>query len=169
MDPCTTYRDAHAWLRWLLGRTLAACETLTHEELHRPFPIGLGSVHATLVHLAGAERIWICVLESDEPGIVMPQPADLPDLAAIRAHLAASRARWDAYLSRLTPAELARVVERHRDGRVFRQTAGDSVMQVPTHALYHNAQLSFMFRSMGRSLPDSSWILWGRERVGQPH
>jgi uncharacterized damage-inducible protein DinB len=38
-------------------------------------------------------------------------------------------------------------------------------MQVPTHALYHNAQLSFMLRSMGRQLPDSSWILWGRERL----
>jgi uncharacterized damage-inducible protein DinB len=49
---------------------------------------------------------------------------------------------------------------------VFRQTVADSIMQVPTHALYHNAQLSFMFRSMGRSLPDSSWIGWGRERAG---
>lgn len=165
MDPCTTCRDAHAWLRWLTGRTLAACEALTHEERHRPFPIGIGSVHATLVHLAGAERIWIAVLEGDDAGVTMPDAAALPDLASIRAHLAASRVRWDAYLDRLTPAELARVVERHRDGRVFRQTAGDAVMQVPTHALYHNAQLSFMFRSMGHALPDSAWIGWGRERV----
>ena len=166
MDPCTTCRDAHAWLRWLTGRTLAACEALTHDELHRAFPIGIGSVHATLMHLAGAERIWISVLEGTDAGIAMPDAATLPDISSIRAHLAASRARWDAYLDRLTPAELARVVERHRDGRVFRQTAGDAVMQVPTHALYHNAQLSFMFRSMGHALPDSAWILWGRERVG---
>lgn len=165
MDACTTCRDAHAWLRWLTARTLDACGTLSHDELHRQFPIGIGSVHATLVHLAGAERIWISVLENDDAGIVMPTPADLPDLAAIRAHLAASRVRWDAYLARLTPAELARIVERHRDGRTFRQTAHDAVMQVPTHALYHNAQLSFMFRSMGHSLPDSAWIGWGRERV----
>jgi hypothetical protein len=40
-------------------------------------------------------------------------------------------------------------------------------MQVPTHALYHNAQVSFMMRSMGHALPDSSWILWGRERLAQ--
>jgi uncharacterized damage-inducible protein DinB len=166
MDPCTTCRDAHAWLRWLTGRTLAACEALTHDELHRAFPIGIGSVHATLMHLAGAERIWISVLEGTDAGITMPDAAALPNIASIRAHLAASRARWDAYLDRLTPAELARVVERHRDGRVFRQTAGDAIMQVPTHALYHNAQLSFMFRSMGHALPDSAWILWGRERVG---
>ena len=162
MDPCSTCRDAHAWLRWLTGRTLDACATLSHDELHRQFPIGLGSVHGTLVHLAGAERIWIAVLENDDAGVTMPEAGALPDVASIRAHLAASRARWDAYLARLTPAELGRVVERHRDGKVFRQTAGDAVMQVPTHALYHNAQLSFMFRSMGHALPDSSWILWGR-------
>lgn len=166
MDPCTPYRDAHAWLRWLTGRTLDACEALSHEELHRAFPIGIGSVHATLVHLAGAERIWISVLEQDDAGIMMPPAAELPDVASIRAHLAASRVRWDAYLAGLVPSELARMVERHRDGRVFRQTVADSIMQVPTHALYHNAQLSFMFRSMGRSLPDSAWIMWGRERVG---
>ena len=162
MDPCSTCRDAHAWLRWLTGRTLDACAALSHVELHRQFPIGLGSVHGTLVHLAGAERIWIAVLENDDAGVTMPEAGALPDVASIRAHLAASRSRWDAYLARLTPAELGRVVERHRDGKVFRQTAGDAVMQVPTHALYHNAQLSFMFRSMGHALPDSSWILWGR-------
>jgi uncharacterized damage-inducible protein DinB len=134
MDPCSTCRDAHAWLRWLTGRTLDACAALSPEELRREFPIGIGSIHGTLVHLA-------------------------------RAHLAASRMRWDAYFARLTPAELGRVVERHRDGKVFRQTAGDAIMQVPTHALYHNAQISFMFRSMGHSLPDSSWIAWGRDRL----
>ena len=162
MDPCSTCRDAHAWLRWLTGRTLDACATLSHDELHRSFPIGIGSVHGTLVHLAGAERVWIAVLENDDAGVVMPDAGALSDLAAIRAHLAASRTRWDAYLARLTPAELGRVVERHRDGKIFRQTAGDAIMQVPTHALYHNAQLSFMFRSMGHALPDSSWIGWGR-------
>ena len=165
MDPCLTCRDAHAWLRWLTGRTLDACEALPREELHRSFPIGIGSIHATLVHLAGAERIWIAVLENDDAGVMMPDAGALPDIASIRAHLDASRKRWDAYLARLTPAELSRIVERHRDGKVFRQTAGDAIMQVPTHALYHNAQVSFMFRSMGHSLPDSSWIAWGRDRM----
>ena len=45
--------------------------------------------------------------------------------------------------------------------------ASDALMQVPTHALYHNAQISFMMRSMGHQLPDSSWILWGRERIAK--
>jgi uncharacterized damage-inducible protein DinB len=165
MDPCSTYRDAHRWLRWMTGRTLDACEALPAEEFRQQFPIGIGSVHATLVHLAGAERIWISVLEHTDAAVSMPDPAALPDVAAVRASLAESRARWDRFLDGLIPEECTRVVERVRDGKAFRQTVGDVLMQVPTHALYHNAQLSFMFRSMGRTLPDSSWILWARERL----
>lgn len=162
----TPYLNAHTWLRWLTDRTIAACESLEAEELRREFPIGIGSVHGTLVHLAGAERIWISVLQNDDAGVFMPSPQMLPDIASIKAHFSQSRVRWDAYLNALEAAELERIVERHRDGRVFRQTAADAIMQVPTHALYHNAQLSFMFRTMGRQLPDSAWIGWGRERIG---
>ena len=164
MDQLTVIRDAHAWLRWLSGRTLDACAALPDADLRREFPIGLGSVHATLVHLVGAERIWIGVLEGDA-AVSMPAAAELPDVASIRRAYADVRRRWDGSLARLDAAECARIVSRVRDGREFRQSVADSLMQVPTHALYHNAQLSFMLRSMGHQLPDSSWILWGRERL----
>jgi uncharacterized damage-inducible protein DinB len=165
MTPTDTVRDAHAWLRWLTGRTLEACSALSPDEFRREFPIGIGSVHATLVHLVGAERIWIEVLEGSNAALSMPSRDELPDAAAIGAAWREVRPRWDAYLARLDAKELARVCVRVRDGKEFRQSVADILMQVPTHALYHNAQLSFMFRSMGHALPDSSWILWGRERL----
>lgn len=165
MTTTDTVRDAHAWLRWLTGRTLEACAALPPDEFRREFPIGIGSVHATLVHLVGAERIWIAVLEGSNAALSMPSHDELPDAAAIAAAWNDVRPRWDAYLARLDERELAAVRVRVRDGKEFRQSVADILMQVPTHALYHNAQLSFMFRSMGRTLPDSSWILWGRERL----
>jgi uncharacterized damage-inducible protein DinB len=168
MDQLTTIRDAHAWLRWLSGRTLAAAETLTHDELHRRFEIGLGSVHGTLVHLYGAECIWIEVVQGRNGALTMPPPDAFPTLARLRDAWGEVRLQWDAYLAQLTPAACERIVTRSRDGKTWNQRVGDALMQVPTHALYHNAQLSFMFRSMGKQLPDSSWILWSRERVAQP-
>lgn len=164
MHRIDTVRDAHAWLRWMTGRSLDAAGSLRDDEFRREFPIGIGSVHKTFAHLVGAERIWIGVLEGDA-ALSMPDPASLPDVAAVRAALDDVRARWDGYLARLDERELARVVVRERDGKKYSQSVADACMQVPTHALYHNAQLSFMFRSMGHALPDSSWILWGRERI----
>ena len=159
-----TLRDAHAWLRWLTHRSVDACRALPEDELHRAFPIGLGSVWNTLLHMHGAERIWIAALEGTE---VRPMPTrdEIPDFARLDADWADVRGRWDRYLAALTVAEAGRVMERHRDGKVFRQVVRDVLMQVPTHALYHNAQLSFMFRSMGRPFPDSAWLLWGRDRL----
>ena len=164
MDELTTFRDAHRWLRWLTVRGVDACRALAADELHRPFEIGLGSVWGTLLHMHGAERIWIAALEGTEVR-GMPAREEIPDWARLDAEWTGVRSRWDRYLAALTPAETARVMERHRDGKVFRQEVRDVLMQVPTHALYHNAQLSFMFRSMGRQFPDSAWLLWGRDRL----
>jgi uncharacterized damage-inducible protein DinB len=95
----------------------------------------------------------------------MPTATELPTMEAIDQAWPAVHARWDAYLARLDERELSRIVSRVRDGKTHSQRVADALMQVPTHALYHNAQLSFMLRSMGKQLPDSSWILWARERL----
>lgn len=166
MDNLSNIRESHAWLRWLTGRTMQATRTLSPEELHRAFPIGLASVFETLLHLLGAEMVWIGVLNGTVDKVVWPTREAYPDLDAIEKAWKVTRADWDRYLVALTPAECNRVVERTRDGKTYRQRAVDACMQVPTHALYHNAQLSFMFRSLGRSLPDSSWIGWAREQQG---
>ncbi len=162
-------REAHDWLRWLTSRTCEAARTLTSEEFTREFPIGIGSVRNTLVHLLGAERIWIAVIEETDPAVSMPSATDYPTIASIEADWPAVHARWGAYLSRLDEREMGRVVSRVRDGKTYAQRVHDALMQVPTHALYHNAQMSFMFRSMGHQLPDSSWILWARDRLSRAH
>lgn len=166
-DPATI-RDAHQWLRWMTGRTLAAARTLAQDDLHRAFPIGIGSVFSTMLHLCGAEFIWIHIVTGRADGLVMPGPDRCPDLDAVERLWAQTRTQWDGFLAQLDAGECARIVHRTRDGKTYAQRVGDACMQVPTHALYHNAQLSFMFRSMGKSLPDSSWINWARERCGTP-
>jgi uncharacterized damage-inducible protein DinB len=51
MNNLSNIHEAHAWLRWLTGRTMQATRTLSADELHREFPIGLKSVFETLRHL----------------------------------------------------------------------------------------------------------------------
>ena len=57
MNSNTIACDAHDWLRWMTGRTLDAVAKIPDADFRREFPIGMGSVHATIVHLVGAERI----------------------------------------------------------------------------------------------------------------
>lgn len=164
MDGITLIRDTHAWMRWLTGRTLHAATAIPDLDFRREFPIGCGSIHGTLTHLIGAERVWIGALQGDAAA-TMATTAEFPSIASMHAAWPSVRSRWDAYLNQLTDTECNRIIARVRDGKEFRQQVSDVLLQLPTHALYHNAQMSFMFRQMGHSLPDSSWILWRREQL----
>ena len=64
MSDLQTIRDAHHWLRWLTDRTMKASRGLSADDLHRKFPIGIDTVFETLLHLLGAEMVWIGVLGS---------------------------------------------------------------------------------------------------------
>ena len=166
MDSITLIRDTHRWMRWLTGRTLDAASALPDADFRREFPIGSGSVHGTLTHLLGAERIWMNAIHGDATA-VMASTQEFPSIDSIRTGWPVIRSAWDTYLSQLTEDECSRVIMRVRDGKEVRQLVRDIVLQLPTHALYHNAQISFMFRQMGHSLADSSWILWRREQLAQ--
>ena len=166
MDSIPLIRDTHRWMRWLTGRTLDAASALPDADFRREFPIGSGSVHGTLTHLLGAERIWMNAIHGDATA-VMASTQEFPSIDSIRTGWPVIRSAWDTYLSQLTEDECSRVVMRVRDGKEVRQLVRDIVVQLPTHALYHNAQISFMFRQMGHSLADSSWILWRREQLAQ--
>jgi uncharacterized damage-inducible protein DinB len=163
-------REAHEFLRWSTDRFMATARTYSDDELHRTLPIGLGSVFETLLHLLGAEMIWIGVVTGTVDRVVWPTRESHSDLEAIERQWKATRAEWDRYLAALTPPECDRIVERVRDGKVYKQRCSDACMQVPTHALYHAAQLSFIHRNLRGEGPnpfsDSSWIVWARQRAG---
>ncbi len=166
MDSITLIRETHSWMRWLTGRTLEAASALPDADFRREFPIGSGSVHGTLTHLLGAERIWMNAIHGNATA-VMATTEEFPSIDSMRNGWPVIRGAWATYLSQLTDDECSRVVMRVRDGKEVRQLVRDILVQLPTHALYHNAQMSFMFRQMGHSLPDSSWILWRREQLAQ--
>lgn len=171
MHSIETVRTLHEWLRWTIDRTLASCRDLSEEERHRRFEIGLGSVHETLVHLCWAESLWIGVITDTVAEVPDPTLQNFPDLDALEAAWPRARAKWATFLDAVTPEEFERIMTRERNGRVFRQRVLDGCLQVPTHALYHMAQLSFMFRAMGRTgesaFPDSSYVNFARERLGE--
>lgn len=158
-------KDMHEWLRWNTARSMAAARTLTEAELHRGFEMGLGSVFETLLHLHSAEALWLKVINGETEGLAMLTRNDLPTLDAIARAWPDVRRGWDLLIASTDEAGLSREIVRVREGREFRQRVLDAMIQLPTHALYHNAQMSSMFRQMGKQLPDSSYIIWAREQA----
>lgn len=158
----------HEHRLWVRTRLLAAASALSTEQLHQTFPIGLGSVFASLAHLYGAEFVWNAALRN-EVGPRFPQPGDFPDLAALLRAWSDLDEAWAAELEVLDDAALSRPVTRKNlAGVVFTTSASDVYVHVCTHAFYHTAQIVNMLRQLGAdvgatALPETNFIVFARE------
>lgn len=133
----------------------------------RSFPIGLGTIRATLVHIAAAEVAYVRRLsgkdipQAESPFTVERQPEFAPFVKA-----------WmqQAPVTRETLANLGdptRVVEFM--GRIpkparIRATAGGIAGQVLFHEVHHRAQVMAMLRQSGAAAEnlDYSVLMWER-------
>ncbi len=69
---------------WANERTRNACAALTPEQYTRDLGSSFRSVHDTLVHILGAQWIWLERFHGRSPA-ALPAPAAYADFAAVRA------------------------------------------------------------------------------------
>lgn len=141
---------------WGNRRILALCAPLTRDQFHRPFPIGPGSLHATLTHIISAMFRWSdriagrpvrASLEAPRPDFPEPTdhrdrtPQELLDLAG-NAHQ--SLANLKAHVI----ASPSAIVHATFSGKRFQFTAAGAFVHVLTHGHYHRAQCMNMLRHL---------------------
>src|SRR5688500_16909450 len=156
MDAMSLIRRLHEHRNWVTERLMAACESLSDEQLQQPFSIGQGSVWKSLLHLYAAEYVWLeALLGNDDPMTPGDLPRRLPgnqlgqgaigSLAELRERWAGLNRRWDAYLAELRPESLDELVYKWStsfgQGRRFGTRRADVLMHVCTHAQYTVAQV----------------------------
>jgi uncharacterized damage-inducible protein DinB len=146
--------------RWATRNMLDACAPLSHEQLHRRFEMGRGSVHDTTAHIIGAMRRWQDMLAGrpDRPRIDQDgMEHSIAELIALHEQIAEEFAQ----LARGQP--LDGVITAERGGKKYAFTRGAILVHVTTHGMHHRAQCLNMLRHLGVSpLPLSSVLEWIR-------
>ena len=179
MDAVSLIKRLHQHRAWVNRNLLAAIGSLSNDQLRQPFPIGQGSIWQSLLHLYGAEYVWLTALQGDEAAAV---PGDLPgkltgnqeDKGGIRTleklqhDWSMLDDRWNRYLTVLTPESLDDTVYKKRSGSTDTTRYGtrraDVLMHVCTHASYTTAQVVNMLRQTGvTQLPDVMLIALARQ------
>lgn len=166
---------------WGTRRLLEICATLTHEQFHRRFDIGPGSLHDTLAHVVGAMRRWADRIAGrllrpsfDRP--VRPGAVDAEvklmtpaELIAVLDEAAADLAAVAAECRRPGGLGMDTVIEVSFGKTVYRFTRGASLVHVLTHGTHHRAQCLNMLKRLGEpdlageGLPEVAVADWQAE------
>jgi uncharacterized damage-inducible protein DinB len=106
------------------------------------------SVHATLVHMAGAEWIWLRRWHGDSPS--RPPVGEYPTVASLRERFHALDREREAFVAGVSDERLQQPFE-YRDlaGNAMRLPLVQSMQHVVNHGTYHRGQVTTMLRQLG--------------------
>lgn len=149
--------------RWANLRFLDAADELAPEEFLRELRSSFPSVRETLIHLIGAEWVWLSRWQGTSP-TGFPEASELTSIQAIRDRWDALWEDQQAFLEGLTPEAESRPVHyRLFSGEEDEQTLGELMRHVINHATYHRGQLVTFLRQLGRTPPSTDYIRFLRE------
>ena len=156
-------RDLYAYNRWATELVLDAAEKLTPEQLLAPGTAGHGSVRDTLVHFMRAQKGWLSwwdgSLSANDAYNLRWDPADYPDVAALRSLWASLEAQTEAFARGLSDADLARVYENTLpNGLVTRLLLSKMMLHVANHGTQHRSEVAAMLTDFGQSPGDLDYI-----------
>ncbi|HEU5299856.1 MAG TPA: DinB family protein [bacterium] len=158
--------EAYDYLVEARGRVFDRVRALPQAQYTRRQPFGLGSIRATLVHMADIEWWYTSMLEGDPPGSAPfpfrafsrtgfpPLESAWGDLAGRTRRALGAGAGWER------PIEDRWTTKRWTHG--IHTTANGVAVQLLFHEVHHRAQVMAMLRLLGRPVQgvDYSLMRW---------
>ena len=134
---------------WSNQRSLEACAALSNEQFTRNLGSSFPSGRDTLVHILGAEWVWLERWHGRSPA-ALPPGMEFPDLASVRARWADVGRGLKDFVAGVSDADLRCVIEyRNFKGNTFAYPLQEMMQHVVNHGTYHRGQIAGMLRQLG--------------------
>ena len=154
----STIRNFFAFGRWANRTTLESVAALTPEEYARPIGGSFGSVQGTLVHLYGADWVWLERFHGRSPR-ALPAGDDLASLETLARKWREVEAGQDAYIAALTQERLAEPLSYVAfSGDSFTRRLGDALLHLANHGTYHRGQVATLLRQLGHKATSTDFL-----------
>ena len=145
----TDFKILFEFNSWANARTIQALDSLPEEQLYVDLKNSFGSIHGTLVHLCGAEDIWLQRMNGSDPGVFMKKE-NFPTYASVKTKWGEVETGWEKYLLKLTNEQLAQPLTFHNlKGEKVTQIVWQSLQHLVNHSTYHRGQITTMIRQSG--------------------
>ena len=158
------------YTEWANELALKAAAELSDENLHRDFSISHGSIFGTLLHMAGAEWIWLERWHGRSPAKAeawsMWTPESCGDLGVLND-------RWQnvidvrsQFISELDEERLAaELAFKLLSGDPSSMRLVDQMQHVANHATMHRGQVVGMIRQLGIDPPSTDLLFYLRSEI----
>lgn len=153
----------HAFNSWATNRIFNTCEAMPTEDYHRDLKSSHKSIHGTLVHMVGAEKMWLSRWVGT-PDQVFLSEKEAPDVSALRAIWEKNGFETAKFLGLMNDKKLLATFSfKNMKGEQLGQTYWQAFQHVVDHSTYHRGQVVVMMRQTGTTPPSTGLINFYRE------
>jgi len=161
-------RMSYGYNEWATAKIFEAASGLTAEQFGAQGPIPHGSIRATLLHLLIVHRRflawWDGSLPAQDAYALTADPADYPDLAAVRALWEKVAEQTRAFATGLGDDDLARFYSTSGpDGSEFGFPLWQMMQHIVNHSTQHRSEIAVMLSEAGCSPGDVDMIFYQME------
>jgi uncharacterized damage-inducible protein DinB len=163
-------RHLFDYTEWANELTLNAAAELTDEDLRRDFKISHSSIFATLLHMAGAEWIWLERWQGRSPAgkeaWSLWTTDSCPDLKVLNQRWREVIERRAQLISQLEEPDLAAELPfKLLSGDPSTLRLVDQMQHVVNHATLHRGQVVGMIRQLGIAPPSTDLLFYLRREI----
>ena len=148
------------YTQWANHLILDAAEKLSDEERRRTVGVSHGSIHGTLVHMLGAEWIWLERWRGNSPSGLWKED-DYPELAGIRERWSQVEAERGEFLAGQSDFGLARELRyTSTEGQARSYSLVRLMQHLVNHSTRHRGQVVAMLRQLGHEPPATDMLFY---------
>lgn len=151
-----------AFNAWASNRVFEATAPLSAEQYMNDMKSSLGGIHGTLVHMVGAEKIWLARWQGrTEPFLTA---ADAPSRTALIEVWERTGLETARFLGTLTDKSLQQtVVVKTMKGEAHEYLLWQTFQHLVDHSTYHRGQVITLMRQLGVTPPSTGLLQFYRE------
>jgi uncharacterized damage-inducible protein DinB len=166
----TDVRHLFDYTEWANDLAMEAADELPEEDLRRDVGISHKSIFGTLLHMAGAEWIWLERWHGRSPAKAdawsMWTTESCADLAMLNERWLDVVARRAEFISQLDDARLAAELPfKLLSGDPNSMRLVDQMQHVANHATLHRGQIVGMIRQLGIEPPSTDLLFYLRREI----
>lgn len=169
MDLSAHLKDYGIYNYWANSRIVEWLRSKPSEVLERETPSSFPTLKGTLLHIWGAEDIWLSRLEGISPTRFLAEDFSGSLESLFDGFLQRSAEFRDFLAAQNLSFFERRTAYKHTTGTPYNQLNSEIILHCLQHSTFHRGQIITMARSLGLTdVPHTDYILYVRQRDAKP-